>query len=222
MLKAINATDLLRAAANCKVFYKKKAWMKTILLVANRNQEVGWHGIVKRAENNPAKFIVEDILVYPQEVTATSITTDMVEYMNWQDSLDADIFNSVRLQAHSHVNMGVMPSSVDMKYREDLLTDIDDFYIFQILNKTGYISSQVYDIEAGILYENDQVETVLESFDPLVYDICVMLFNEWINTHDLQNGVGWFASIADEFKEFMDRADSVIAEHNVSHFVKNL
>lgn len=219
IVKATNATDLLTATSPCEILYDKKAWMKIGLLVENRNQEVGWHGIVKRS-NRPAEFIVEDILVFPQKVTLTSVTPDEKEYMEWQDTLDSEVFNNIRLHGHSHVNMGVEPSATDMKYREDLLTDIEDFYVFQIFNKKGYISTQVYDIKEGVLYENDQVKIVLEQFDSATYDLCRAIVNNinmfrQTDARELLDGVEWTMSTANEFEKFMMETDSAIAESHI-------
>lgn len=216
MIKATNATDLLTATSPCEVTYSKKAWMKTCLLVMNRNLEVGWHGTVRRSEN-PAEFIVEDILIFPQKVTSASTEPEDEDYVNWQDSLDAETFNKVRLYGHSHVNMSVDPSSTDMKYRADLLTDVDDFYVFQIFNKKGYISSQVYDVKKGILYESDNVELAVERFDPTVYDLCRVVFDnidrfDKVDVRDVQDGIEWIMNAAAELEEFMKDVDEVIDE----------
>ncbi len=217
MNKATNATDLLAATSPCKIVYSKKAWMKTCLLVMNRNLEVGWHGVVRRSEN-PAEFIVEDVLIFPQRVTSASTEPEDADYVNWQDSLNTETFNKVRLYGHSHVNMGVSPSSTDIKYRADLLKDVDDFYVFQIFNKKGYISSQVYDVREGILYEGDNVELVVEQWNPAVYDLCRVLFDnidrfEKVDVRDIQDGVEWIMNAAVELKEFMKDADEIIDEY---------
>ena len=217
MIKATNATDLLTATSPCEITYSKKAWMKTCLLIMNRNLEVGWHGVVRRSEK-PAEFIVEDILVFPQKVTSTSTEPDDEDYVNWQNSLDAETFNKVRLYGHSHVNMGVAPSSTDMKYREDLLTDIDDFYVFQIFNKKGCISAQVYDVREGVLYEDNNVKITTGKYDFVVYDLCRVIFDniecfEGVDVRDLQDGVEWIMNVAVELEEFMKDVDENIDEH---------
>ena len=216
MNKATNATDLLAATNPCKIVYSKKAWMKTCLLVMNRNLEVGWHGVARRLEN-PAEFIVEDVLVFPQKVTSASTEPEDADYVNWQDSLNTEIFNKVRLYGHSHVNMGVSPSSTDIKYRADLLTDVDDFYVFQIFNKKGYISSQVYDVREGILYESDNVELAVARWNPAVYDLCRGFFDnidrfEKVDVRDVQDGIEWIMNAASEFEKFMEDADKIIDE----------
>lgn len=216
MVKATNATDLLLATDPCEILYSKKAWMKVALLVGNRNQEVGWHGVVRRSKK-PDKFIVDDILVFPQSVTATSVTPNTEDYTNWQDSLDVETFNSIRMHGHSHVNMGVSPSSTDKRYRSDLLTAIDDFYIFQIFNKKGRVSSQVYDVLGGVLYESNQVKIKLERFSPITYDLCKTIFNNvsqfrQTDIYDLQDGIEWIMDTASEFEEFMEDADKIIDE----------
>ena len=68
------------------------------------------HGTVLRTENSKSdsnEFIVEDIFVYPQEVTGSTVTTDQEAYSKWLYELDDDIFNNLRMQSHSHCNMGV-------------------------------------------------------------------------------------------------------------------
>lgn len=216
MIKATNATDLLQSTSPCEIVYSEKAWMKTILLVENRDLEVGWHGVVRRSES-PNVFIVDDILIFPQKVTSTSTEPEDEDYVSWQDSLDAETFNKVRLYGHSHVNMSVAPSSTDMKYREDLLTDVDDFYIFQIFNKKGYISSHVYDVREGVRYENPNVNVTLERFHFATYDLCkvildnIKLFEE-VDVRDIQDGIEWFMNTESEFEDFVKEADEAIIE----------
>ena len=156
-------------------------------------------------------------MVFPQKVTSASTEPEDADYVNWQDSLNTEIFNKVRLYGHSHVNMGVSPSSTDIKYRADLLTDVDDFYVFQIFNKKGYISSQVYDVREGILYESDNVELAVERWNPAVYDLCRGLFDnidrfEKVDVRDVQDGIEWIMNAASEFEKFMEDADKIIDE----------
>lgn len=156
----------------CEVVYTSKAWYKTLMLIQENAKEVGWHGVCRRDEEDPAVFYVEDILVYPQKVTGTTINPDAVEYAAWMNQLDDDTFNNLRCHVHSHVNMGVTPSGTDQKFREDRLSQLsdDDFYVFQIMNKKGDISSAVYDFRNNIFYETSDVKTLV---------ICDFDMKEW-------------------------------------------
>ena len=65
-------------------------------------------------------------------------------------------------QAHSHVNMGTTPSSVDTKQQKAELENKTGFYLFQIWNKKLDINTFLYDIDNGIEYERDDVELIIE------------------------------------------------------------
>jgi len=133
------------------------AYRKTLALVTEFSDEVAWHGAVSRSGNN--EFIIEDILVYPQAVTGSTVNTEQEAYTQWLYSLDDDTFNKIRLQSHSHVNMGVSPSSVDNGHREKILDQLEDsmFYIFMIWNKRLEVHTLIYDMAKNVLYENEDV-----------------------------------------------------------------
>ena len=137
------------------------AYRKTLALVTSFSDEVGWHGTVTRIKDD--EFIIEDIFVYPQEVTGSTATTDQNAYSDWLYSLDDDTFNKLRMQGHSHVNMGVNPSGVDDKHRQQILEQLeaDMFYVFMVWNKSLSVHTLVYDMAANILCENDDVEIKL-------------------------------------------------------------
>ena len=120
------------------VLFTELAWQKMQLLVKEFDKEVAWHGIAERCEEKDT-YLISDILVYPQEVTGSTVTTDQSKYENWLMSHDDDVFNNIRMQGHSHVNMAVSPSSVDLSLYERILDQLgsDMFYIFMIKNATG-------------------------------------------------------------------------------------
>ena len=137
------------------------AWLKMQALIREYDKEVAWHGIAKRGENpDKDEYIISDILVYPQEVSGATVNTDQAEYQNWLFQLENDVFNNLRMQGHSHVNMGVAPSAVDTTLYEGLLSQLDDtmFYIFLIWNKRGDKMVKIYDLEKNILFETADVK----------------------------------------------------------------
>jgi len=155
------------------VWLTQNAYRKIVALVTNFSSEVGWHGTVSRSGDN--EFIIEDIFVYPQEVTGSTVNTDQILYTEWLYSLDDDNFNKIRMQGHSHCNMDVSPSGVDDKHRQHILDQLkpEMFYIFMIWNKSLSVYTLVYDMAKNILYEDDDVEVKLqndESMDEFLAD----------------------------------------------------
>lgn len=205
----------------CEVVYTPEAWYKTLMLIQENAKEVGWHGICRRDEEDPAVFNVEDILVYPQKVTGTTINPDAVEYAAWMNQLDDDTFNNLRCHVHSHVNMGVTPSGTDQKFREDRLSQLgdDDFYVFQIMNKKGDISSAVYDFRENVFYETADVKTLVlwdgEMEEWSDYKIIGDLLLDGLNPENLCAIIELFNSSG--MKEFIEGAKESVKEEKFSY-----
>lgn len=142
------------------ILFTPKAYMKQAALVRETASEIGWHGIVHRSETDSRTFIVEDIVVYPQKVTGTSINPDQQEYNSWQDSFDDDTFNAMRFHGHSHVNMGVFSSSVDDGYQQSLIEQLgpEMFQIFMILNKKGEHWQRIVDLKSNIVFDTADIQ----------------------------------------------------------------
>lgn len=143
------------------VYFTPEAWMKMYMLVTNFDKEVAWHGIAKRGEDaEKDEYIISDILVYPQKVTAATVETDQEEYENWLYELPDEVFNNLRMQGHSHVNMGVTPSGVDTTHQEKIMRQLDDdmFYIFMIWNKSFAKWIKVYDFAKNTMFETADVD----------------------------------------------------------------
>lgn len=134
------------------------AWQKICALVDQCDKEVAWHGVVRK-ENN--KYTITDILVFPQEVTGATVTSDETEYSMWLMQQPDSVFNNIRFHGHSHVNMGVTPSGVDTHYQDNILKNLKDFYIFAIFNKRGQNWAAIYDVEDNIAYEDRDIDLVL-------------------------------------------------------------
>jgi len=139
----------------------QEAYRKIVTLVTEFKDEVGWHGTVSRSGDN--EFTIEDIYVYPQEVTGSTVNTDQAAYTKWLYELDDNTFNNIRMQGHSHVNMGVSPSGVDDKHRQQILDQLepDMYYIFMVWNKSLSIHTLIYDMARNILYEDSDVDVML-------------------------------------------------------------
>lgn len=143
-----------------QVVFTPLAFLKMFSLIDGFESEVGWHCVVRRDQEKENKFIISDILVYPQEVTGTTVNTDQEKYTTWLLCHEDEVFNAIRGHGHSHVRMGVTPSGVDTTHWEGILSQMgdDDFYVFQIWNKNGAHLFKVYDLKNNVLYENQDVE----------------------------------------------------------------
>lgn len=142
------------------------AWNKMKALVDEFDKEVAWHGIAKRREAE-GEYIIEDILVYPQTVTAATVVTDQEKYQMWLYEQEDDVFNNIRMQGHSHVNMGTTPSGVDTTYYQGIIDQMSDdmFYIFMILNKKGSRHVEIWDKKINTIFETADI-TVTLLIDP--------------------------------------------------------
>lgn len=139
------------------IYYTSNAFLKMDFLVQKYSSEVGWHATVSKMDDKT--WLVHDVFVYDQVVTGATVNTDDEGYLKFLASLTEEQANSMFFHGHSHVNMGVFPSSTDMEHRQKLLSTAkaDGFWIFQIWNKSGNISTSIYDLKNNILYDTKDV-----------------------------------------------------------------
>ncbi len=142
------------------LIFTEKAYLKMTLLIDRWDKEIAWHGVVFRGtDETKDEYIVTDILVYPQEVTGSTVNTDQNKYQMWLYEQEDDVFNNIRFQGHSHVRMAVTPSAVDENLYDSFLGMLDDqmFYIFGIWNKNNARTIRIYDMKKNIFFDNDDV-----------------------------------------------------------------
>ena len=75
------------------------AWCKMAGLVAEYGTEVEWHGLARRISE--CEYEIYDVLVFPHEVTGTTVVADQTKYTEWIESLDDDTFNELKMHGHS-------------------------------------------------------------------------------------------------------------------------
>ena len=143
------------------IHFTELAWTKMTKVVAAVPSELAWHATVHRGEG--LHFVVDDIFVYPQLVTSATVESDDEHYDKWLNDLPDDIFNNIRLQGHSHVNMTSSPSGTDDQFYETLVPHIKDFYIFMIINKRSEIWVNLYDVASGVVYDNYDIKCTYDS-----------------------------------------------------------
>lgn len=162
-IKKVDTTKIVKP----NIYFSATALIKMIILVQSCPEEIAWQAPVKRiayqptAENpNPGfYYVIGDPLVYPQEVSGTSVVIQETEYAQWSMKLSDEVYNSLRFQGHSHVNMGVHPSAVDDNTYNSFLSQLkkDDYYIFLIMNKRFEMEFLVYDYSQNIIFETADV-----------------------------------------------------------------
>ena len=142
------------------LYFDPLAWRKMLTLVKEFDKEVAWHGVAYRGEDETKnEYYISDILVYPQKVTGATVNTDQEKYEMWLMQHNDDVFNNIRMQGHSHVNMSVSPSCVDETHQAKILEQLEDdmFYIFLIWNKSGAKFIKIYDLKKNILFETADI-----------------------------------------------------------------
>lgn len=162
-----------------KLVFTGEAYAKMTLLVQTSEKEVGWHGVCTR--ENEDVYVIRDILVYPQKAKAAFVESDDNRIAEWVSSLDDDTINNMRMQGHSHVNMGVSPSGKDIMCENDFLSQLgkDDFYVFLIWNKKGEKTVRIFDYEKDVVFETDDVDVYVGevNIDDFVVDARRMVTN---------------------------------------------
>lgn len=145
-----------------RVLFKKKAWEKMSTLVREFSSEVAWHGTVERVDDY--NFEITDIVVYPQTVTGVTVNTDQEAYEMWLMQQPDEIFNKIRFQGHSHVNMGVTPSGTDEENMKKLVQQLgdEDYYIFIVINKRHEVNTRIYDMKNNLLFETSDIQVDYE------------------------------------------------------------
>jgi len=158
--------NLVDANNTATVFFTPLAWTKMLALIHDFSTEVAWHGVAERRGNLDAnEYLVSDILVYPQEVSGANATTDQEAYQDWLMMQPDEVFNNIRFQGHSHVNMSTGPSGVDLTHQGKILDQLEDdmFYIFMIWNKSLKFDCKIYDMLKNTLFETKDVSVQIES-----------------------------------------------------------
>lgn len=146
-----------------EVYITPEAYLKMRLLVDKTTSEIGWYGIVNQQPGFNNKYVIEDIIVYPQKVSGATCEQDESRMFDFEMGLTTDEVNHKRFQGHSHVNMGVSPSGVDENFYQELLTQVTDYFIITVTNKNNVYHTRFYDMANNILYTDVAIELLSES-----------------------------------------------------------
>lgn len=164
----LDIKDLLEEYINARsltpptIYISANAYVKMRMLVDQMSTEVGWYGTVTKCPGLQETYVIEDILVYPQKVTGATCEQDETKMFDFEMSLTTEQVNTKRFQGHSHVNMGVTPSGVDEQFYQDLLTQVNDYFIICITNKKNDYTVRFYDVANNILYTDLELKVLLD------------------------------------------------------------
>lgn len=155
------ANTQLKEVEKAKLYFTPEAYCKMTTLIKGCEKEIAWHGIVDR--NEEGAYIISDIMMYPQEITGATVTSNDEKYPMWLMQQPDEIFNRIRFQGHSHVNFGATPSGVDTTLYANMLQTLEDndFYIFFIMNKRSEYWVQIYNLAENIVYDKNDVDMAI-------------------------------------------------------------
>lgn len=142
-----------------EVYYTPKVMRTIDYIVAKATGEVGWLGTVEKMGKD---YLITNIYIPPQTVTSvtTDIEADAVAKIALQIMDDGGDLASLRYWGHSHVNMGVTPSSTDEAQIDEYMEQ-SDWFIRGIYNKKGESKVDVFDRTNGVVFQcvNDGLNT---------------------------------------------------------------
>ena len=139
------------------VFILPEARNKMELYCDLSSGEIGWLAFVERFENQG--FLITDCVLLKQEVNGSTTEIDPNALLEFWNSTPVEKHNLIKMWGHSHVNMGVTPSSTDLNNWNEFLSIIpdNDFYIFCISNKRGEYTWCLYDKQNNVCFENKDI-----------------------------------------------------------------
>lgn len=151
-----------------KVVISATALNKMFIYTSEVNDEVGWLGTVEKRGN---VYRITDTYLFEQQVhgATTEISPEGLakfgeELLERPDGMD--IWNSMQMWGHSHVNMGVFASGQDDTQMEEFSKNGYPFFIRLICNKKGDMKIDLFDYDAGLTYldvawtKEEQAETI--------------------------------------------------------------
>lgn len=143
------------------IYFDPQAYNKMRALVNNCDLEIAWHGLVDRIDD--ITFYIKDVLMYPQKATSATVESNDDKYPIWIMERTDDEINTMRFQGHSHVNMGVSPSAVDLANWNAFLESLNtnDYYIFCINNKANAFTWKLFDLKTNTAYDTTDLNIIV-------------------------------------------------------------
>lgn len=146
------------------VYYTPEVFQQMQYIVDKCQLEVGWMGLVKNPA--PGIYLIYKIFVPEQEVTGveTDIDSDAMADLTMELLDDGHDTSELYAWYHSHVNMGVSPSTQDETQVAEFLEHCEVF-IRGIVNKKGDSKVDVYYPTHNIAYTNVPTQVFYPALD---------------------------------------------------------
>ena len=148
------ADGITYACNSASLLFTPTAWAKMCTLVAACQTEIAWNGLTKKITDR--KYLVYDILTFPQYVSGGATTTDQQEYQKWLFS-ENGLDDPINFHGHSQVYFDAFRSGRDAVYQSDVIKNLGDkdYFIFFILNKKGDFHVTIVNKELGTAWDTD-------------------------------------------------------------------
>ena len=134
------------------VYYSADVAVAIDHIVQSQEKEVAWMGLVDKISET--EYLIYKIYIPEQEVTASTaeIEDSGISKLVMQIMDEGEDPGKLRYHGHSHVRMGVSPSSTDQDHMSDYLEHAD-WFIREIRNKKGDQKLDLFDKEHGVAYQ---------------------------------------------------------------------
>lgn len=138
------------------VMISKNALKKMNIYIDECSEEIGWLGTAYKVNG---VYFIDDVLLFEQEVhsTTTEITPEGLSEFGEEILVSeggVDLWNSIKVWGHSHVNMSTFSSGQDDSQMKVFSDCGHDFFIRIIGNKKGELKVDLYNFETGVIYNN--------------------------------------------------------------------
>lgn len=152
-LKPTTKYEINSSHSTPSVLFTYDALAKMDAFIQTCPTEVGWLGYVEHFATENL-YYVTDVELFKQNASAATTEIQPETLSSFAEELLArdngvELWNSLRLWGHSHVNMGVTPSGQDDSQMK-VFSANTDYFIRVIGNKAGEMKVDVYDFTAGI------------------------------------------------------------------------
>lgn len=134
-----------------------QALIKMALYVEECNDEIGWLGTA--VMDDKYNVYIKDVFLFDQEVhsTTTEISPEGLSEFGeklLQQTDGVDIWNTIKVWGHSHVNMAPNPSNQDDSQMETFANCGHDWFVRIIANKKDDLRVDLYHYKLGLIYTN--------------------------------------------------------------------
>lgn len=150
------------------VIYIDTNILKTMLLSLEttlaKTKEIQFYG--KIIKHNSNLFQIKEILFTPQINSYSSVESDDDKFPEWLSQFSVQDRLKLRMYGHTHVNMSTTPSATDVKFINDSLEIVDDFYIQLILNNKKEYTLNLFDLNKNLAFYGLNLHLHLNKFNP--------------------------------------------------------